>query len=104
MRYVYRNGKVIEADQAEPVSKPWATGVISDSMEPTRHHGTGQIHTSKAKFRADTRASGCVEIGNESMPQRQPAKLDKRQRRDDIRRAIYDLRNGHKPPQLVSDD
>ena len=39
--------------------------VIGDVMEPAKHMATGRIHDSKAKFRADTRASGCVEAGND---------------------------------------
>lgn len=75
-------------------SKSSAPYVISDSMAPTKHMGTGEILDSKAKFRAATRASGCVEIGNETIKNRPPVKLDSGKRRDDIRKAIYDLRNG----------
>lgn len=39
--------------------------VIGDVMEPAKHMATGRIHDSKAKFRADTRATGCVEAGND---------------------------------------
>jgi hypothetical protein len=39
--------------------------VISDHMEPTKHHATGKVHDSKSQFRRDTKAAGCVEIGNE---------------------------------------
>lgn len=39
--------------------------VIGDVMDPARHMGTGRMHDSKAKFRADTRATGCVEAGND---------------------------------------
>src|SRR5690242_6118129 len=98
MRYIYRNGKVVEADSAGPIGKPWVTGVISDTMAPAKHHATGKIHDSKARFRADTRATGCVEIGNEPIRPRAPIRLDKRERKEAIRKSIYDLRNGHRPP------
>lgn len=74
-----------------------APNVISDAMDPIKHMGTGQLIDSKAKFRTDTRASGCVEIGNETIKPRQPIKLDRRERREAIGRAIYHLRNGHCP-------
>ena len=63
-------------------------------MAPARHMGTGQILDSKAKFRQATKASGCIELGNEPIKPRIPVKLDGGKRRDDIRKAIYDLRNG----------
>ena len=71
--------------------------VISDEMEPTRHMADGKYFTSKHKFRENTKAHGCVEYGNEipalTKP-REPVKLDRGKRRDDIRRTIYELRNG----------
>ena len=95
-RYVYRNGKVIHIEDAGEETRPWVTGVISDHMEPAKHHGTGRIHDSKAKFRAETKATGCIEIGNEPIRPRKHIPLDKAQRRDDIRRTVYNLRNGIK--------
>ena len=68
--------------------------VISDTMDPLKHHATGAIIDSKSKFRANTKASGCVELGNEPVRSRKPIRLDNRQRRDDIKRAVYNLRNG----------
>ena len=88
--YVYRNGKLIEKDKAPP--RPWATMVISDNMEPLRHMGTGRVIDSKSRFRADTKASGCMEIGTESIKPRAVIPLDRRKRREDIQRAVYDLR------------
>jgi hypothetical protein len=76
------------------VSRGTAPYVISDNMDPLKHHGTGEILTSKRAFSKATRASGCIEIGNEVMPARKPIVLDKGKRRDDIRRTIYELRNG----------
>lgn len=96
MRYIYRNGKVIEADLASYEPRPWITGIISDHMEPARHMGSGRVIDSKAKFRAETKATGCIELGNEPIRPRVPIKLDKAQRRDDIRRTVYNLRNGIK--------
>lgn len=74
-------------------SKSSAPYVISDTMAPTKHMGTGEVLDSKAKFRSATRASGCVEIGNETIKPRATEKLDGGQRREAIRKAIYDLRN-----------
>ena len=71
--------------------------VVSDTMDATRHMCDGKYYDSKQKFRATTKAHGCVEVGNEvpvmTRP-RKPVELDRRQRRDDIKRTIYDIRNG----------
>lgn len=72
----------------------------SDQMEPTRHMASGKYFTSKKKFRDETRAYGCVEVGTETKylnKKRKPIKLDKRQRREHIKKAIHDLRNGQVP-------
>jgi hypothetical protein len=44
--------------------------VIGDVMEPLRHMATGRIHDSKSRFRADTRATGCVEVGTDPAARR----------------------------------
>lgn len=81
-------------EKCAPKAKATAFFVISDTMQPLRHMGTGEILDSKAKFRQATRASGCVELGNSLPVERQPIKLDKAKRKDDIRRTIYNIRNG----------
>lgn len=73
---------------------------IPDEMAPTRHMANGKLYTSKKKFRDETRARGCIEIGNETTKVLAPRKrieLDRRQRADDIRRAIYEVKNGRRP-------
>lgn len=69
----------------------------SDTMEPTQHMANGRYYTSKKKFRDETRARGCIEVGNETntiLKKRAPVKLDRRKRREDIKKAIHQLRNG----------
>lgn len=96
--YVLRNGKLIEKWRAPPLVEVFDTGpmVISDSMPSTRHMASGKYFDSKAAFRAETKAHGCIELGNE-MPTltrpRKPIPLDRRKRRDDVKKAIYDLKN-----------
>ena len=70
--------------------------VISDTMEPTRHMATGKYHTSKSEFRKDTRASGCVEVGNETGFMLKPRKTiepSREERRHHLRQAIKYLQN-----------
>lgn len=106
MRMVYRpnhpnansNGMVdfSIAGPKNPIGRS-ATNVISDIMDPTRHMCDGKYYDSKAQFRQVTKAYGCVEVGNETgtlLKPRKPIILDRGQRREDIRRAMHDLRNG----------
>lgn len=87
------NGMVEKAAVYDDGPRAAVPYVISDTMAPLKHMGTGEILDSKAKFRQATRASGCVEIGNEAIKPRKSIELDRGKRRDDIRRAIYELRN-----------
>lgn len=76
---------------------------IGDEIEPTRHMCSGKYFTSKKKYRNETKAYNCIEVGTETktmLTPRKPIKLSRRQRRNHIRKAIYDLRNGNVPKQV----
>jgi hypothetical protein len=96
--YVMRDGQLVERSLATPkYSGSDATYVISDEMSETRHMADGKYYTSKHKFREATRAAGCYEYGNELptlLKPRKPIELSREKRRDDIRRTIYELKNG----------
>ena len=96
--YVMRNGKLVEKHLAAPLySSDDAVQVISDSMDQLRNMADGKYYDSKSEFRQATKAAGCVEYGNEIptlLTPRKPIPLDRSKRRDDIRRVIYELRNG----------
>lgn len=87
--YVLRDGKLVE----KWLARRQVPAVISDTMEPMQHMATGRVHTSKAAFRADTRAAGCIEVGND------PAALRGSKRPEpntgeivaDIKRAMQEL-------------
>ena len=82
--------------KAEKKQKGKRVHVVSDTMAtPLQHMATGKFSDSKSEHRRMTKESGCVEVGNDSslLRQRKPAVLDRAKRRDDIRRAIYELRN-----------
>lgn len=74
-----------------------APNVISDNIDPIKNHATGRIHTSKRGMSKDTRAAGCIELGTETIKPRQPVVLDRGQRRDAIRRVLWEARNGQGP-------
>lgn len=96
--FVYRNGKLVDKRRAPPkgYSSAKLLGVISDEMPETRHMADGRMYTSKSKFRQATRAAGCIEVGSETatlLKPRVPVTLDRGQRRDEIRKTIYQLKN-----------
>ena len=71
----------------------------SDEISPTRHMSNNKLYTSKKKFRDETKARGCIEIGNETatmLKPRKPKLPDKKQRREDIKRAVWELNNGRR--------
>ncbi len=78
-------------------NKPVTLRFISDEMPATRHMVNGKYYTSKKKFRDETKARGCVEVGDQvnylTKPRTIDRKADKRQRIDDIKKAIYQLKN-----------
>ena len=80
--------------------KDGSANVISDHMPETRHMADGKYYDSKSKFRQVTKAHGCIEVGNDSSivnpKPRAPIQLDRRQRREDIQRSIYELKNGRR--------
>jgi hypothetical protein len=104
MRLVYRPGHpsanengLVDVSQIDHFGDDARFYVISDTMDPLRHMANGKHYTSKREFREATKAAGCVEYGSETahlLKPRVPVKLDRNKRREDIRRTIYDIRNG----------
>jgi hypothetical protein len=69
--FVMRNGRLVRKEIAGPppgAGKLLGVGnmVISDTMNAMRHPATGKLMDSKSRFRAVTRAHGCVEVGNDT--------------------------------------
>lgn len=89
--FVYRNGKIVKKTAEIARDAPY---VISDEMSATRHMADNKFYTSKHKFREATRAAGCIEVGNSPIPPRKHVPLSQAKRVEDIKRTIYDLKNG----------
>jgi hypothetical protein len=75
--------------------KRQATYVISDTMDHMKHPATGAMIDSKSKFRAETRASGCVEVGTDPAGYRPKPKFDVSVGEvvNDVKRSIAELRS-----------
>lgn len=89
--FVMRKGKLVNKASKKGSKVPY---VISDEMAETRHMATGEYMTSKSKFRAATKASGCIEVGNETATLLKPRKfipLSRQDRREAIRHSIQML-------------
>lgn len=87
-------------DEPRAVSTLPRPYVVSDSLGGgVKHLATGRILDSKSEHRRLNRELGLSELGNEQkahLSQPKPAKLDKRQRRNDIGKAIQQLKNGRR--------
>ena len=91
---VYRNGKFVLKHLAGPRHRSSAApNVISDSMDPLKHMGTGRILDSKSAFRRDTIASGCIEVGTDPAALRERPKIEPRGVHEDVKRAVAELRS-----------
>lgn len=95
--YVMRNGKLVPKDTAPPLHQPKrglnkAVYVQSDTMPPLLHMATGQVLDSKSEFRRQTKAAGCIEVGNENPQPRKP-EYKHEPLRPLIQRAMEILRN-----------
>ena len=86
---------MVEAHLAYDYAPGAAPNIISDTMPPTRHMADNNTYESKSQFRKATKAAGCLEVGNDYSTKARPqVTLDRGKRRDDIRRAFYEVRNG----------
>ena len=64
--------------------------VIGDSMDMLQHPATGRMTDSKSVFRVDTKASGCIEVGNDtSHMKRKPIPLPSR--KESLHRMLADV-------------
>lgn len=92
--YVMRNGKLVPKRLAVSHVARSSVSVISDTMADTWHPADGKHYDSKSKFRAVTKAHGCVEIGNEKFAPRKPVPETPIERyREQVQRAIYECEN-----------
>ena len=62
--------------------------IISDTIEPFRNMATGEMFSSKSRYRADLKARELIEVGNDRQTQRQ---VSARPVRDTIRETYHRL-------------
>ncbi len=97
-RYDKETGEVYQVTAAHEAPARSGAFVISDVMyggvEGMVHPATGRRYDSKSQFRAETRARGCIEVGNETQVDRVDRSLPPGLR-DEISRA-YDQSTGRR--------
>jgi hypothetical protein len=104
--FVSRNGKIVELTASAPgqVSAPY---VQQDTMDPLRHPISGKVYDSKSQFNAETRASGCVCVGNELLskkPQNRKEVITEKMVLDRIERAESIINDPSKYRARVEDN
>lgn len=80
--------------------------VISDSIDPV-FGADGKMHDSMASYKHSLTPEGNPQgeryhiVGDDKLPEYKPPKFDKAQRREDIKRAVADVKYGRVPPPKV---
>lgn len=100
MKFVWWNDEWVSVSRETPQPR---IAIISDGMNPLRHPVSGQILDSKSQFRAATRDSGCVELGNDAPMMTKPPQSDRKALRNDIQQAISELEAGRPVPVSQSE-
>lgn len=87
-----------------------APRVVSDSIDPI-HGADGKMHDSMQSYKRSLTPEGNPQgeryfiAGDDPVPEYKPKKFDKKQRRDDIKRSIADVKYGRvAPPKVVIGD
>lgn len=103
--WVMRNGRLVEKGGPLDVRPALARSglsapmLMSDTMDPVQHPCTGEYLSSKARFRAVTRAHGCLEVGNDPARLQTPRKpkSDRRAIRRSVEKAFAQYESGVRP-------
>jgi hypothetical protein len=98
MRRFYRWNTTTRTFDELGVEKPKdvaAPYVQQDSMAPTWHPADGQMYESKSAFRAATKASGCVEVGNDKHTKEKPRERVDKVSNNTIERALREAKEMH---------
>ena len=105
-RYNPDTGEILEdpelAERRKRINKPRdadAPMVITDEIEPTLSMtGSDKIYTSKRKLREEYKEMGFIETGGEKpKPRVRDLEAEKKARRDDVERTLYDLKYDRVP-------
>lgn len=105
--FVLRDGKLVPKHLAPPLQRrgPMSSlprpHVISDGIEMV-HPATGEVYTSKARFRDETRARGLTEIGNETLSMKAPDEPTLQEIGEAVKDAYEYVEGGNYVPEPMS--
>lgn len=71
----------------------------TDTIDPLWHPADGRVYDSKSAFREATRASGCVERGHDTIPERDNTP-NEAHIKDAVERAFSMVEQGYKPKPI----
>ena len=94
-RYVQIEGELVEV-ALDYVPEPRGPMVMGD-IKPYKSVITGEEIGGRRQHREHLKLHGCVEIGNEKLTPKPMREIPRHERREAIRKAIADLRNGKRP-------
>lgn len=76
--------------------RPRADGLlIIPDIQPYKSVITGETIGGRSQHREHLKMHGCIEVGNEKMKPKPMREIPRQERRDAIRKAIHDLKNGN---------
>lgn len=81
--------KLIPADEYVPPARA-ASPFVMDDIKPYKSMITGEMIQGRAQHRAHLREHGCIEVGNEKIPDHRETPI----RREDIRRDLFQVAAG----------
>lgn len=102
-RYIFdrAQGCVVEAASWEGPPPPRrAPAVIGDSHEPFKSMADGRVYDSKSRYRAELKARGMVELGNDVPEHRDASTFEPAGVEADIKESFERLEAGQKPEPL----
>lgn len=79
---------------ADYTPEPRADIHIIGDIQPYKSMVTGEMIGGRRQHREHLKMHGCIEVGNEKMKPKPMRTIPREERRDAIRKAIHDLKNG----------
>ena len=70
-KWVYREGLGVIPAETAPLRKSRAPAVVADGIDPLRSMVTGKVHESKSSLRAEYKAHGVREVGNDCLDRKE---------------------------------
>lgn len=94
-RYVQIDGELVDVT-SDYTPRPRADGLlIIPDIQPYQSVITGETIAGRRQHREHLKMHGCIELGNEKMKPKPMREIPKQERREAIRKAIHDLKNGN---------